>query len=139
MLLFILIPVAYSKTYHHFNTSHVTVYLYVLRHTKSPAMHFNTSHVTVYRSNHLPTLSRNSYFNTSHVTVYLRLLCRLHTEYRISIHLMLLFILSSAILHKDCTSFQYISCYCLSQPPPHPKLDYIIFQYISCYCLSSTL
>ena len=76
---------------------------------------------------------------------------------RISIHLMLLFIISGPLFAPLSTTFQYISCYCLSSPLAsiavckfisiHLMLLFIpkekqdnrieqIFQYISCYCLS---
>ena len=97
--------------------------------------HFNTSHVTVYRLSDIIIVTVFHDFNTSHVTVYplgenTYLMVR-----RISIHLMLLFIvtlsaylppdvhfntshvtvyLNSAILFSNSLLFQYISCYCLS-------------------------
>ena len=97
--------------------------------------HFNTSHVTVYRLSDIIIVTVFHDFNTSHVTVYplgenTYLMVR-----RISIHLMLLFIVTlSAYLPPDVhfntshvtvyrndggvyqsiSSFQYISCYCLS-------------------------
>ena len=76
----------------------------------------------------------------------------------ISIHLMLLFIISSPCLFSPFFKFQYISCYCLSVPFNKFLFCYIhfntshvtvyrirnrikfqigVFQYISCYCLSS--
>ena len=98
----------------HFNTSHVTVYLVRMWFWKWH-IHFNTSHVTVYRktwreavscyiriSIHLMLLfilmlmqmkTIKIHFNTSHVTVYRRW----------------------AGEHRDYISFQYISCYCLSE------------------------
>ena len=93
------------------------------------------SHVTVYRSNSSPQSSSIS----------------------ISIHLMLLFILSHRQLQLYPPIFQYISCYCLSKvkgmDENHPLnfntshvtvypttsafiASLISFQYISCYCLS---
>ena len=57
------------------------------------------------------------YFNTSHVTVY-----PIISPLRIS-----------------STSFQYISCYCLSRIAHNFCLLYSLFQYISCYCLSHIL
>ena len=65
-------------------------------------------------SNHLK--KRGNDFNTSHVTVY-----RYSWRYKpelvcISIHLMLLFIFSITSSTLSYSSFQYISCYCLSVP-----------------------
>ena len=75
-----------------FTTSHVTVYLCYIALAPLSQLHFNTSHVTVYRE------LKSSYF----------------TSLIISIHLMLLFIMSSDILLISYAAFQYISCYCLS-------------------------
>ena len=99
-------------------------------------------------------------FNTSHVTVYLLpQLFRLLTVL-ISIHLMLLFIQPPICILLCKSSFQYISCYCLSSWRPvhsfsheisiHLMLLFICFrhlffhasgkfQYISCYCLSLSI
>ena len=54
---------------------------------------FNTSHVTVYRKRNHLRLNTLQHFNTSHVTVYRRCTERKESPTRISIHLMLLFIL----------------------------------------------
>ena len=56
-------------------------------------------------------------FNTSHVTVYLPLV----------------------ILPTSVSSFQYISCYCLSKAFIDGYWYTLEFQYISCYCLSKEL
>ena len=57
------------------------------------------------------------YFNTSHVTVYLYATQPCHRSVAcISIHLMLLFILDRSESATVSSTFQYISCYCLSQP-----------------------
>ena len=69
--------------------------LFILHHrrTRHKDLHFNTSHVTVYPSFSSSVSSGSSYFNTSHVTVYRhRRSVEMHKK-RISIHLMLLFIL----------------------------------------------
>ena len=100
------------------------------------------------------------HFNTSHVTVYPFHNRTLHLLYLISIHLMLLFIAAASGEDLATTSFQYISCYCLSYTYLTPniflkfisihlmllfigstgafyyQLEYL-FQYISCYCLSA--
>ena len=78
---------------------------------------FNTSHVTVYLEYLAKGRFRNLHFNTSHVTVY-----RITNEFPkqwivISIHLMLLFIVSHYHNRPMPFSFQYISCYCLSLCP----------------------
>ena len=96
-------------------------------------------------------------FNTSHVTVYLSAIGKRKQLLIISIHLMLLFILTpvaySKIYHHFNTShvtvyhnnrgwnntvciFQYISCYCLSKSFVFYGIMCTSFQYISCYCLS---
>ena len=75
---------------------------------------FNTSHVTLYPSRQDSNLSLTSCFNTSHITLYRGhgsySFCRIH----VSIHLMLLFILSCSLRATSLVSFQYISCYSLS-------------------------
>ena len=55
------------------------------------------------------------YFNTSHVTVYLYAIFLAVLQILISIHLMLLFIVSDVQSKVEKKAFQYISCYCLSQ------------------------
>ena len=115
MLLFIKVENPKIREETHFNTSHVTVYLYAgvsdpevssisihlmllfigfLYVSESGTfIHFNTSHVTVYLNcvNINPQSSLN--FNTSHVTVYHHRLFLFSSRFPISIHLMLLFIL----------------------------------------------
>ena len=75
---------------------------------------FNTSHVTVYRFCFVPAAAVRDNFNTSHVTVYQCWLGCFCCICRISIHLMLLFILTAFACSTQSLSFQYISCYCLS-------------------------
>ena len=96
-----------------FNTSHVTVYLYISKEWRALRPDFNTSHVTVYLnvpikfsfesiisihpmllfiSSSISNLLENPYFNTSHVTVYR------NTEG----------------FAGKMETFQYIPCYCLS-------------------------
>ena len=119
-------------------------------------LYFNTSHVTVY-----PFLLCNclcSYIISIHLML-LFIYVRRNGVYEpaISIHLMLLFIRTVDISLFFQREFQYISCYCLSpfysksvQPlmiSIHLMLLFILvdgckmcplykFQYISCYCLS---
>ena len=62
-----------------------------------------------------------------------------HLRYRVpdvSIHLMLLFIMSDEEIKKQYTEFQYISCYSLSQMKQSDASAFVEFQYISCYSLS---
>ena len=97
------------------------------------------------------------YFNTSHVTFYLDVALGCGRGNYISIHLMLLFILTDPSIVVAASLFQYISCYCLSrwlqctsctfsisihlmllfiQVRGQMNFNDVIFQYISCYCLS---
>ena len=75
---------------------------------------FTTSHVTVYQWYYDSRLFTFIDFNTSHVTVYPELIQKWTMLKCISIHLMLLFIGLFNLATKGCDSFQYISCYCLS-------------------------
>ena len=80
-----------------------------------------------------------------------------HISLSISIHLMLLFICGANGITNPYSSFQYISCYCLSSyggdtsgvnihfNTSHVTVyrmvflyfyNFVLFQYISCYCLS---
>ena len=75
---------------------------------------FNTSHVTLYQTLDTEDSRNILRFNTSHVTLYplrtstcLRLML-------VSIHLMLLFIGKKWAVCGDSFTFQYISCYSLS-------------------------
>ena len=78
--------------------------------------YFNTSHVTVYR------MGWCSGKISSDISIHLMLLfiaCSslyYGTDTRISIHLMLLFITSDVNDNVLPKLFQYISCYCLSNP-----------------------
>ena len=118
----------------HFNTSHVTVYLYsrvvfsqysifqyiscycLSRQSKpsiSLATNFNTSHVTVYR------ISKETNAQTirfQYISCYCLSVTTQHPEsfLKISIHLMLLFIFNCCLNSSSMYLFQYISCYCLS-------------------------
>ena len=119
----------------YFNTSHVTVYRLYPDPVYSKHINFNTSHVTVYPGYIIYYDWNKDHFNASHVTVY---------RY-------------PALYRSPQLSFQYISCYCLSQSHHvdcfnvnisiHLMLLFINkdllflfltpkFQYISCYCLS---
>ena len=124
--------------------------------------YFNTSHVTVYHKRCWSESRRsNDYFNTSHVTVYQQNSYCIRSFCFISIHLMLLFInatkqgvkVQTSFQYISCyclstwfesiknklDGFQYISCYCLSEKKQLPDIDIDLFQYISCYCLSNEL
>ena len=61
--------------------------------------YFNTSHVTVYQFRLHTIRALTVHFNTSHVTVYQPQCYQHQSLYLISIHLMLLFILSSDRIH----------------------------------------
>ena len=99
---------------------------------------FNTSHVTVYRGIEVLVVHIQTYFNTSHVTVYHYRVQWFNLYNSISIHLMLLFIDGGPVQIGVESTFQYISCYCLSQTATRWTNFHRIFQYISCYCLSHT-
>ena len=119
----------------HFNTSHVTVYLfenffnfglsifqyiscYCLSLFAFGDCNFSciSIHLMLLFISWMPlSYHQIFYFNTSHVTVYPGLKIPHHHRCSISIHLMLLFI---SDMHKnimDMIVFQYISCYCLSR------------------------
>ena len=119
---------------------------------------FNTSHVTLYRVKTQLRADHPRSFNTSHVTLYLNVKQFIEKRKRVSIHLMLLFILLLQPVQNCQARFQYISCYSLSKPKllssstkqrfntSHVTLYRISiyrdcqgtsFQYISCYSLSN--
>ena len=98
-----------------FNTSHVTLYLQHVSRIRRENNSFNTSHVTLYPDQRefcisvcmfqyisCYSLSWNGEykwdgtirFNTSHVTLYLHPASQSSAHVRVSIHLMLLFIIS---------------------------------------------
>ena len=97
---------------------------------------FNTSHVTLYRFlMHIKRLYLRC-FNTSHVTLYL-MQKQTHTgSLLVSIHHMLLFIVIMTLNSDSVKQFQYITCYSLSHQAPPPVLPSAVFQYITCYSLS---
>jgi len=75
-------------------------------------------------------------FNTSHVTVYRMGIYKGRCIRRVSIHLMLRFIITIRNITKDTMMFQYISCYGLSTEKDYISRNRLVFQYISCYGLS---
>ena len=83
--------------------------------------------------------------NGSGISIHLMLLfillvfLRLLSRKQISIHLMLLFIFLQLCLCYHLLTFQYISCYCLSDSVYFASSPSFLFQYISCYCLSFLL
>ena len=98
MLLFIQFTQDIFNSDYRFNTSHVTLY---------PAPHFplalctpcfNTSHVTLYPKKIFRKCTIISCFNTSHVTLYLKDLQKITLSKSVSIHLMLLFIITQSHL-----------------------------------------
>ena len=121
----------------YFKTSHVIVYHSVCGIVYSGKENFKTSHVIVYLEFRDRFLCKIHYFKTSHVIVYrsicrfLRIrLCNFKTSHVIVYlcFLVLQFLLSS--------TFQNISCYCLSIPDTDEAFEMVEFQNISCYCLS---
>ncbi len=101
---------------HEFISIHLMLLFILVLPQGSPfVLHFNTSHVTVYHGAQSNIVSIHADFNTSHVTVY-----RLFNIFSIA-----------------SSSFQYISCYCLSSIGVSFRKSSVEFQYISCYCLST--
>ena len=119
--------------------------------------HFKTSHVIVYPIPEGSGAWIFYNFKTSHVIVYRAYAHEERKSKPISKHLMLLFITSSRSQIRLRSSFQNISCYCLSAPMPPLKapvihfktshvivyqveirgnVGHVLFQNISCYCLS---
>ena len=117
-----------------FNTSHVTLYLVVIRLHVLHLICFNTSHVTLYLYN--GSRVQNGYrFNTSHVTLYRTQGNSLHHSiYRFNTSHVTLY-QARDIVWELCLWFQYISCYSLSSFGGLLGWD-SLFQYISCYSLS---
>ena len=136
MLLFIIIPASFAPRFVNFNTSHVTVYHKGTQLRKEQTKNFNTSHVTVYRrhtGNDHP-VSEFQYISCYCLSV---LKYRIRPVEKISIHLMLLFILHTI---KQEYQSQYFNT---SHVTVYPLASLFIivflrFQYISCYCLSTT-
>ena len=96
-----------------FNTSHVTVYPSSPSLSRLLYVRFNTSHVTVYRVADALALGRDKF---QYISCYClssrnRRICK---RFKVSIHLMLLFIMVRHIRCNADFEFQYISCYCLS-------------------------
>ena len=99
---------------------------------------FNTSHVTLYRVKTQLRADHPRSFNTSHVTLYLNVKQFIEKRKRVSIHLMLLFILLLQPVQNCQARFQYISCYSLSLVIEFQETVTEEFQYISCYSLSGS-
>ena len=120
-----------------FNTSHVTVYLLILKKKLKTLLNFNTSHVTVYR-NCSRFLFDNGYISIHPMLRFidtnevrhapgklisihpmLRFIQVIQSEFYkgkcISIHPMLRFIGSGKAILTYVMAFQYIPCYGLSQ------------------------
>ena len=97
-----------------FNTSHVTLYLNSLLDSKA-GLQFQ--YISCYSLSSAQRRKRNYYtgFNTSHVTLYPGIRLYRPWQNQVSIHLMLLFIWISWLFRLWCNSFQYISCYSLSE------------------------
>ena len=92
MLLFILLPHLPHVFLRIISIHLMLLFILVLPQGSPFVLHFNTSHVTVYHGAQSNIVSIHADFNTSHVTVY-----RLFNIFSIA-----------------SSSFQYISCYCLS-------------------------
>ena len=99
--------------------------------------HFNTSHVTVY-------LYPNGIFVARIIiSIHLMLLfikdSASGTGEKLEFQYISCYCLSfkNPIQVAEIFVFQYISCYCLSCAQHEMCLDIPIFQYISCYCLSN--
>ena len=117
-----------------FNTSHVTLYPYIVS-RKIEGLRFQ--YISCY------SLSfSDSYQDTGYcVSIHLMLLfiwafCPETSACRVSIHLMLLFIGGWRMLKEKLVMFQYISCYSLSFNCDVSVVIRWMFQYISCYSLS---
>ena len=115
MLLFILLPHLPHVFLRIISIHLMLLFILVLPQGSPFVLHFNTSHVTVYHGAQSNIVSIHADFNTSHVTVY-----RLFNIFSIA-----------------SSSFQYISCYCLSSIGVSFRKSSVAFQYISCYCLST--
>ena len=110
-----------------FNTSHVTLYrlhlhepnllfrvsihlmllfIWIMEKSAHLDLSFNTSHVTLYQHRGYSKQKIQSCFNTSHVTLYPDLMQLIHSFTKVSIHLMLLFIIQC----KNTDSY----CFCVS-------------------------
>ena len=188
MLLFIKKNILYLIKLFCFNTSHVVIYLnkwyasegyeytfqYIsccyLSTTKTmlliPLVGFNTSHVVIYP--YLPVVknSGDASFNTSHVVIYPAFLATPFHVTLVSIHLMLLFIMSyrhyripvqsfntsHVVIYHNLqlkalitTRFQYISCCYLSKCFPVKPLRQYCFNtshvviYRICYSVDSSI
>ena len=125
--------------YTRFNTSHVTLYRLMQNSYQATSpfqyiscyslslpltgfrcwlLRFNTSHVTLYQASHLTNIRSHRRFNTSHVTLYR---------------------VSESDTFRTLWTFQYISCYSLSEDRDRNCKKVQAFQYISCYSLSHFL
>ena len=115
MLRFIRFPRQWKRLEFRISIHLMLRFIYMLSCLYEIYRNFNTSHVTVYLKNSALKLGTTMYFNTSHVTVY-----------------------PQAFISKQIgkISFQYISCYGLSENSLSPDSGDLLFQYISCYGLS---
>ena len=96
---------------------------------------FNTSHVTLYQLGSQSEGKKEKSFNTSHVTLYLLTGEEYIFPDRVSIHLMLLFIMSSMVI--DATSASFNTSHVTLYQIRSSLLIFVAgFQYISCYSLS---
>ena len=103
-----------KNCFHHFNTSHVTVYRLpnpCYNWLRPISIHLMLRFIARFFCPH--SLALNN-FNTSHVTVYPMCQVFMMEHSKISIHLMLRFINNIKQWVKIKCGFQYISCYGLS-------------------------
>ena len=84
---------------------------------------FNTSHVTVYPNG---AFDEMNLYEFQYISCYCLSLWRSnpHIRWKISIHLMLLFIIHTGCQKCCWQEFQYISCYCLSEYLPDCMMWY---------------
>ena len=104
MLLFILVHLLHPIVFSDFNTSHVTVYLLFSIPSFFANFNFNTSHVTVYQNKSAYDIAKEIF---QYISCYCLSTCKsfFYIVNEISIHLMLLFICFSAIIHCFCLHF----------------------------------
>ena len=158
MLLFIHLELNTAAILNSFNTSHVTLYLFV----RAPCR--STGRMFQYISCYSLSKTSNLCIDILLVSIHLMLLfilfieCKKIYRRKVSIHLMLLFIKTKSNMWEIIIKFQYISCYSLSQlfssqsyPARRFNTSHVtlyqweqmkikksdVFQYISCYSLSN--
>mgnify|MGYP001779365904 CR=1 FL=1 len=104
MLRFIRFPRQWKRLEFRISIHLMLRFIYMLSCLYEIYRNFNTSHVTVYLKNSALKLGTTMYFNTSHVTVYPQSRKWLSRKEKISIHLMLRFIVGNTVIVLCCTS-----------------------------------